>query len=108
MILQAVKNEISLKQRDFEVKLPKRSDVLLSLWSRHSWLRSKIDKRQTQITPALKYRVYMATVECQICKVLLYGLKDEELELRILELEEKLKDGVLIERFKQETKKTRR
>ena len=83
--------------------MPKRSDVLLALWLRHNWLRSKIDKRQTQITPALKYRVYMVTVECQILKVLLYGLKDEEVELRVLELERKLKNGVLIP--KPETKK---
>ena len=104
MTLQAVKSEISVKQRDFEVKLPKRSDVLLSLWRRHNWLRSKIDKKQTQITPALKYRVYMVTVECQISKVLLYGLKDEEVELRVLELEEKLKNSILIPKPK-ETKK---
>jgi len=99
--LQAVKSNIRLKQRDLEVKLPKRSDVLLALWRRHEWLRSKIDKRQTQITPALKYRVYMTTVECQISKVLLYGLKDEEVELRVLELEAKLKNGVLIPKPKE-------
>jgi hypothetical protein len=84
--------------------LPKRSDVLLALWRRHEWLRSKIDKRQTQITPALKYRVYMATVECQISKVLLYGLKDEEVELRVLELEEKLKNSILIPKPKEKKK----
>ena len=88
----------------FNMKLPKRSDVLLALWRRHEWLRSKIDKRQTQITPALKYRVYMATVECQISKVLLYGLKDEEVELRVFELEEKLKNGVLIPKPKEKKK----
>ncbi|MHA2323768.1 MAG: hypothetical protein ACXACB_00080 [Promethearchaeota archaeon] len=76
--------------------MPKRSDVLLALWTRHKWLKKRIDNRQTQVTPALKYRVYMATVECQICKTLLYGLKDEELEIRIKELEEKLINGVLI------------
>ena len=47
----------------------------------------------------------MATVECQISKVLLYGLKDEEVELRVLELEEKLKNGILIP--KPEEKKKR-
>ena len=52
----------------FNLKFPPRSDVLLALWRRHNWLRSKIDKKQTQITPALKYRVYMVTVECQISK----------------------------------------
>ena len=50
----------------------------------------------------------MATVECQICKTLLYGLKDEELQQRILGLEDKMKDGVLIARSKQEAKKIRR
>jgi hypothetical protein len=46
----------------------------------------------------------MATVECQISKVLLYGLKDEEVELRVLELEEKLKNGVLIPKPKEKKK----
>jgi hypothetical protein len=87
------------------LKLPKTSDVLLALWNRHNWIKHRIENRQTQITPELKRRLYMATVECQICKTLLYGLKDEELEQRILDLEEKLKDGVLIKRSKQETKK---
>ena len=88
----------------FNLKFPKRSDVLLALWRRLNWLNSKIDKQQTQITPALKYRVYMVTVECQISKALLYGLKDEEVELRVLELEEKLKNSILIPKPK-ETKK---
>ena len=104
MTVQAVKSEISLKQRDLEMKLPKRFDVLLSLWRRHNWLRSKIDKRQTQITPALKYRVYLVTVECQISKALLYGFKDEEVELRVLELEEKLKNSILIPKPKEKKK----
>jgi len=73
--------KLKANQASFNLKLPKRSDVLLALWRRHEWLRLKIDNRQTQVTPALKYRVYMATVECQICKTLLYGLKDEELRL---------------------------
>jgi hypothetical protein len=41
-------------------------------------------------------RVKLLRASIYGCSVLLSGLKDEELELRILELEEKLKDGVLI------------
>ena len=34
--------------------------------------------------------------ECRIYQTILMGLKDEELEIRLMELEEKLKNGVLI------------
>lgn len=38
----------------------------------------------------------MAQIYNQLCRTVLYGLKDEELELRVLELEEKLKNGVVV------------
>ena len=38
----------------------------------------------------------MAQVYNQLCKTVIYGLKDEEVELRVKELEEKLNSGVLI------------
>ena len=41
-------------------------------------------------------RVKLLRASIYGCSVLLSGLKDEELELRIVELEEKLKNGVLI------------
>ena len=41
-------------------------------------------------------RVKLLRASIYACSVLLSGLKDEELELRVLELEEKLKNGVLI------------
>ena len=41
-------------------------------------------------------RVKLLRTSIYGCSVLLSGLKDEELELRIVELEEKLKNGVLI------------
>ena len=41
-------------------------------------------------------RVKLLRASIYGCSVLLSGLKDEELELRIIELEEKLKNGVLI------------
>ena len=41
-------------------------------------------------------RVKLLRASIYACSVLLSGLKDEELELRVVELEEKLKNGVLI------------
>jgi len=73
-----------------------RVDVLSLLWKRMKWLDSHIDKTQLKINEALRQRVYMAQVECSIGKAILYGLKDEELELRIMELEKKLEGAVLI------------
>ena len=90
---------------------PKRSDVLLALWKRAIWLDdtiNNVDKNKKRVTPKLRTQIYMTQVYNQLCKTVLYGLKDEELELRVLDLEEKLKDGVLIERFKQKTQKIRR
>lgn len=78
---------------------PKRSDVLLTIWNRAKWLDetiNKVDQNKRKVTPKLKKQIYMAQVYNQLCKTLLYGLKDEELELRIKELEEKLANGVLI------------
>ena len=41
-------------------------------------------------------RVKLLRASIYGCSVLLSGLKDEELELRIVELEEKMKNGVLL------------
>jgi hypothetical protein len=73
--------------------------VLLALWNRAVWLDqaiNSVDSNKKKVTPKLKQLVYMAQVYNQLCRTVLYALKDEELELRILELEEKLKNGVLI------------
>jgi hypothetical protein len=82
--------------------------VLLALWNRAAWLDQAIngvDSNKKKVTPKLKQLVYMAQVYNQLCRTVLYALKDEELELRVLELEEKLKNGVLIP--KPEEKKKR-
>ena len=50
-----------------------------------------VDSNKKNVTPKLKQLVYMAQVYNQLCRTVLYALKDEELELRIMELEEKLK-----------------
>jgi hypothetical protein len=74
----------------------KRTEVLLALWNRSLWLKGKIDNPRTKFDNNLKSRVYFAQVETQIYKTILYGLRDEELEIRVMELEKKLKNGVLI------------
>jgi BMFP domain-containing protein YqiC len=65
-----------------------RTDVLEKLWSRAKWLEAKIDNQRTKLNSNLKVRA-----------------KDEELEIRLMELEEKLKNGLLIP--KPEEKKKR-
>lgn len=83
---------------------PKRTDVLASLWTRAQWLdkaQKEVDEDKKQVTPKLKQLVYMAQVHSQLCKTILYGLKDEELELRVIELETQLKNGILIPKPKE-------
>ena len=87
---------------------PKRGDVLLALWVRAVWLDDTINRvnaNKKRVTPKLRTQIYMTQVYNQLCKTVLYGLKDEEVELRVLELEVKLKNGVLIP--KPEEKKKR-
>ena len=73
-----------------------RTDVLEKLWSRAQWMAEKIDNTRTQFTPNLKDRCSLVEKERRLYQSILNGLKDEELELRIMELEEKLKDSILI------------
>lgn len=77
----------------------KRTDVLAAAWGRAVWLDQAINQVENDkrtVTPKLKALVYMCQIHNQLCKTVLYGLKDEELELRVKDLEEKLKTGVLI------------
>jgi hypothetical protein len=81
---------------------------MLALWNRAVWLDQAInavDSNKKNVTPKLKQLVYMAQVYNQLCRTVLYGLKDEELEIRLIELEEKLKNSILIP--KPEEKKKR-
>ena len=82
-----------------------RTYVLEKLWSRAKWLEVKIDNQRTKLNPNLKVRSSLVSKECRIYQTILVGLKDEELEIRLMELEEKLKNGVLIP--KPEAKKKR-
>ena len=73
-----------------------RTDVLEKLWSRAKWLESKIDNQRTKLNLNLKVRASLVSKECRIYQTILLGLKDEELEIRLMELEEKLKNSILI------------
>jgi len=105
-ITRTENSEISFKTRktgcnnSFEPPAPpKRCEVLLALWNRAVWLDNTINKveaHKRRVTPKLRTQIYMTQVHNQLCKTLLYGLKDEEIELQVIELEEKLKNGVLI------------
>jgi hypothetical protein len=75
---------------------PNRTEVLLSLWNRSLWLKSKIDNPRTKFDDNLRSRVYFCQVECSILRTILYGLSNEELEFRVRDLEGKLANGVLI------------
>lgn len=72
--------------------VPKREDVLCSLnricRQLENWAKS------SKVVHPLRVKLLRASIYGY--SVLLSGLKDDELEMRILELEEKLKDGVLI------------
>ena len=82
-----------------------RTDVLEKLWSRAKWLEIKIDNQRTKLNSNLKARASLVSKERRIYQTILMGLKDEELEIRLMELEEKLKNGVLLP--KPEVKKKR-
>ena len=73
-----------------------RVDVLEFLWSRRKWLSTKVDNKRTRLDPNLKARSALISKECRICQTILQGLTDQELELRVMELESKLANGVLI------------
>ena len=60
------------------------------------WLGAKIDNQRAKLIANLKVRASLVSKECRIYQTILMGLKDEELEIRLMELEEKFKNGVLI------------
>ena len=64
------------------------------------WLKEDIEflREKARCKNPIKNPIRVKLLRTSIygCSVLLSGLKDEELELRVLELEEKLKNGVLI------------
>ena len=84
---------------DATLKL-ERIDVLALQWKNTQWLDEKLHSKQTQYNEKLRQQVYMIQVLGQQCKTLLYGLKDEELEIRLEALEEQFKDAIVLPREK--------
>ena len=82
-----------------------RTDVLEKLWSRAKWIEAKIDNQRTKLNPNLKARTSLVSKECRIYQTIIMGLKDEELEIRLMELEEKLKNSILIPKPEEKKKK---
>ena len=82
------------------IRAPTRTEVLFALWQRAKWIDQMIENRRVKLNANLKSRIYMCQVCCQLCRTILNGLKNEELEVRIEELEKKIKDGILIEPIK--------
>ena len=83
------RNNSSLKLN----KIVNRNMILRWLKEDIEFLRMKARQKNPIKNPI---RVKLLRASIYGCSVLLSGLKDEELELRIVELEEKLKNGVLI------------
>ena len=87
-------SEKSVKKGFFEInEIVNRNMVLQWLKEDISFLR-KMARSKNPIKNPIRVKLLRASIYG--CSVLLSGLKDEELEIRIVELEEKLKNGVLI------------
>ena len=72
--------------------IPKREEVLCSL----NGICNQLEAWAKSSKPVLPIRVKLLRAAIYGYSVVLSGLKDEELEIRIVELEQKLKNGVLI------------
>ena len=72
--------------------MPKREEVLFSL----NVICNQLEAWAKSSKPVLPIRVKLLRAAIYGYSVVLSGLKDEELELRVLELEEKLKNSIMI------------
>jgi hypothetical protein len=69
---------------------PSKTDILLALWKRTKWLDSLIDKvegNKAQLTEKTKSLVYMSQVHAQLCKTMLYGLKEDTKKFEVSQAE---------------------
>jgi hypothetical protein len=80
--------------------IPKREEVLCSL----NGICNQLETWAKSSKPVLPIRVKLLRAAIYGYSVVLSGLKDEELELRVLELEEKLKNAVLIPKSEEKKK----
>ena len=93
-MINPLNDEIEQKNRFLKSnQIVNRNMVLQWLKDDIQFLREKARKKNPIKNPI---RLKLLRASIYGCSVLLSGLKDEEMELRIIELEEKLKNGVLI------------
>jgi len=59
---------------------PNRIDVLALMWKRVKWIEEHIDKKQLKVNYVFRQRLYMIQVESGLCKNILFGLKDMEID----------------------------
>jgi hypothetical protein len=81
--------------------VPKREEVLCSL----NGICNQLEAWAKSSKPVLPIRVKLLRAAIYGYSVVLSGLKDEELEIRVVELEEKLKNGVLIPKPEEKRKR---
>jgi len=81
--------------------IPKREEVLSSL----NGICNQLEAWAKSSKPVLPIRVKLLRAAIYGYSVVLSGLKDEELELRVLELEEKLRNSILVPKPKEPKKR---
>ncbi|MDR0471857.1 MAG: hypothetical protein LBH79_09090 [Nitrososphaerota archaeon] len=82
-----------------------RADVLTKLWDIARWHEDKRTNPRTKLDNNIKARSALSGKEIRALQAILQGLTDQELETRVKELEEKLANGILIPKPKENTKK---
>jgi hypothetical protein len=63
------------------------------MWKRVKWIEEHIDRKQLKVNHVFRQRLYMIQVESGLCKNILFGLKDMEIDQLMLEIE-KIKQHV--------------
>ena len=82
-----------------------RADVLSKLWDIAKWHEDKRTNSRVKLDGNTKARSALSGKEIRAYQAILQGLTDQELELRVRELEEKLTNGILIPKPKEGFKK---
>ena len=79
-----------------------RADVLMKLWNIALWHEDKRVNPRSKLDENTKERSACSGKEIRALQAILQGLVDQELETRVKELEEKLADGILIPKPKED------
>lgn len=69
---------------------PERTEVLSAMWDDFKQLKQicdSVNNKRAELTPQLKYQVYILQVRSQIGKCILFGLKDSDIDEMFRELE---------------------